>query len=217
MPIALQSLAGPLPTVRQAGAAVNPAGTFGEALTSRGCADYYPLVKAGLVFTSGGSPYALSGGDMTSSTEPLLGVWNPPGSGVDLVMLSSRIAMRTTGGTGSFFLRIAYWMAQAQTLIPVYQPYYGPFPPINLRSMTAEGAGAAYFTVGLLAPAAGWMLMPSVGICAMPTIANRFAMLVEDLKGMITVPPGFGFGIGCNVTGCDASAMLALTWAEIPV
>jgi len=94
----IQGAAGNLSSSRQvSGNPTIPAGSFGELFVSELNPVYYSLLKANRVFSIaalGANPTAFTG---AVAGTPLIGLYNPAASGVDLVLLQLRLGVRTTG------------------------------------------------------------------------------------------------------------------------
>lgn len=211
--MAIQSQAGSLVSQRQPGGTPNNAGgTFGEGLISGLTPRYYSLVKNGRVFSVSSLnqiPTAYVG---AAAGAPVIGLWNPQSSGVDLVLLQARTTIRTTGTTG-VAAAMNFWAVNqggvavtgAQTLAR------------NMYSQVQSGS-AAYATVGVFATGAlaATLIAPSISISINTPLADIFANLVDDINGAIVVPPGCFLGYGLTTT-TSCAMDTALIWAEIPV
>lgn len=209
----IQSQAGPLPASRQAGGLpYNPAGTFGEAAISRIAPDYYPLVKAGVVFAGSYANCPISAGfNGAANGAGMLALWNPANSGVDMLLLSARLAMRNDGGP-SAAASTAFWLAPMPSL-GIYA--YLLYTAINLYPAGARQSKGGYIQGSSPGQPASSLLATSLSIQA-ATATSRFTVLTDDIKGILAVPPGNLLTWGCSV-GLSGSADLALTWAELPI
>jgi hypothetical protein len=211
----LQVAAGALPSTRQsAGTPSVPGGTFGELLVSELSPQYYTLLKAGKVFALpvlGANPTAFTGG---AAGTPLLGLYNPAGSGFDLVILQVRTTVRTTGtvaaaGFGFNF----YAVNQGGVAVTGAQTQAR-----NMYSQAASGAvGYGMANVANTAALASTLIAPSLSIGNVAAgAALNVGVFVDDIKGAIVVSPGiylaYGATLGLTAGLIDAS----LIWAEIP-
>lgn len=212
----IQSQAGSLPNARQAaGTPNNPGGTFGEALMSEINPTYYSLLKAGKVFSLASanitSITAFTGG---AAGTPIFGMYNPPSSGVDLVLLQARLGIRNSGTT-VVNTGFDFWAVnQGSTAVTGTQTVAR-----NLYSLAQSGS-ASYCMVNTAntAALASNFIAPSVSIGAAvtTTAAISTGMFNEDLHGAIAVPPGGYLAWGCYVTTATVFLDAALIWAEIP-
>jgi len=210
----IQGQAGALPSSRQSAGTPNaPAGTFGEILDSRLNPNYYQLVKSGRVFQVGAAaanPTAFSGG---AAGTPLIGLYNPVSSGVDLVMLQARLGIRTTG-TAAANLDFAFFgVNQGGVVVTGTQT-----ASRNLYSLAATGgAGYAMVNVANTAALASALLAPVFTLGAVgATAAPIGGVFVDDIQGSVIVPPGAYLALGATAALTGGSLDVSLMWAEIP-
>src|SRR5437899_2830425 len=78
-------------------------GRLGDALVSELHGRFYEQVFRGNVYSIGMGFTALSANTitLTATSTPILGVWNPPTSGVNLVILQAALAAAANAGTGA--------------------------------------------------------------------------------------------------------------------
>jgi hypothetical protein len=210
----IQGQAGALPSTRQSAGTPNvPAGSFGEILDSKLNPDFYQLTKGGRVYQAGvaaANPTAFTGG---AAGTPLLGLFNPAASGIDLVIIQARLGVRTTG-TAAGNVGFAFWgVNQGGVAVTGTQT-----AARNLYSLAATGgvgyAMANVVNTGALASA---LLAPSfclgaVAASAAPTIAQ----FVDEIRGAIIVAPGCYLAFGSTSALTGASLDASLIWAEVP-
>lgn len=211
----LQSQAGALPSGRQtAGTPVNPGGVFGEALFSELNPAYYSLLKNNKVFSLGAlgvSPTAFTGG---AAGTPLIGLYNPAASGVDLVLLQARLGIRSTGSAAAATMDFNFFAAnQGGVAVTGTQTQAK-----NMYSQANTGS-AAYGMVNVAntAALASALVAPSVSLGAVAaSAALNVGLFVDDIKGLLVVPPGgyLAYGASLGLTGGSLDA--ALIWAELP-
>lgn len=210
----IQSQAGGLPSARQAaGTPNNPGGTFGEALFSELAPQYYSLLKNNKVFSlaaAAANPTAFTGG---AAGTPLIGLYNPVTSGVDLVILQARLSVKTTGSAAVSWDAGFYSVNQGGVAVTGSQTQAR-----NLYSQSNTGS-AAYGMVNAAntAALASTLIAPSLsgGLTAATAVTN-VASAVDDVKGAIVVAPGcyLAFGVSGSLTAAAMNA--ALLWAELP-
>jgi len=200
---------------RQAGGTpVNPGGTFGEALFTELSPQYYTLIKQGKVFTvtaAAANPTAFTGG---AAGTPLLGIYNPTTSGVDIVLLQARVGIRTTG-TAAVSYDFAFWGAQQGTTSPSGTQSLAT----NMYSLKTGGSVSyCMANVANTGAAATSLIAPSFsgGLTAATAITN-VANLVDDIKGAIVIAPGGYLAYGATGSLTAASLDVGLIWAELPV
>lgn len=211
----IQGMAGGLPSSRQLSGTPNvPSGSFGELLESRLLPDHYTLLKAGLLFTAAtlaANPTAFTGG---AAGTPLIGIYNPSNSGVDLVLIEAVLGIRTTG-TAAVTLDFNHFGAAQGSTAPTGTATSAR----NLYSLAATGSSALAMLNTLNTGAlASSLLRPSisVGLTATTAITN-VNLLRDELKGAIVIAPGSYYALGASATPTSASIDAALIWAEIPV
>jgi hypothetical protein len=210
----IQNQAGSLPSARQAaGTPNNPGGTYGEALVSELAPVYYTLQKAGRVFSvsfAAATPAAYTG---AAAGSPAIGIYNPATSGVDIVLLFSKLAIRTTG-TAAVATDWNLWQVnQGGVAVTGTQTQAR-----NMYSQAATGS-SAYCMVNTANTnaLAATLTAPSfsIGLTAATAVTN-VTTLVEEYKGSIIVAPGTYLAWGNSVATTAGSFDGSLTWAEIP-
>jgi len=212
----IQSSAGNIPSTRQTGGTPNnPGGTYGEALMSELAPQYYTLLKAGKVFSlsaSGVNPAAFTGG---AAGTPLLGLYNPANSHVDLVILRVVTSPRNTGTAAAAGLGFNFYAAnQGGVAVTGTQTQAR-----NMYTQSNTGS-AAYGMVNTAntAALASSLIMPSTCVGVTTTtpgvLANVFA---DDLRGSIIVAPGCYLAYGATLALTAGVVDATLIWAEIPV
>ena len=173
----LATTAGALPSARQVAGTPNaPGGTFGELLVSELNPVYYSLLKAGKVFTVGGTglnPTAFTG---AAAGTPLVGLYNPSNSGVDLVLLQSRTSIRYTGSAAAagfglnFFAVNQGGVAVTGTQTLCRQMY---------SQATTGSAAYAMVNTANTAALASSLIAPSVSLGNVPAAASLTAGLLD--------------------------------------
>ena len=196
------------------GAANAPGGQFGELLKSSLSPDYYTLLKSGRVFSSAVSainPTAFTGG---AAGTPALGLYNPVGSGVDLVLIDVAIGIRTTG-TAAVTLDFNHWLVNQGGVAVTGTNTV----PRNMYSGAQSGSVAvAMLNTANTAALASALVRPSVsvGLTAATAITN-IGVLRDELKGLIVIAPGVYYAFGASATPTAASVDVAVLWAELPI
>ena len=212
----IQNASNALPSQKQAGVVNNPGGTFGEQLKSNLAPDYYTLTKAGRVFGVGGvalNPAAFVGG---AAGTPLIGLYNPAGSQVDLVLVQARLAIRTTGTAAATAQAVNFWSVnQGGVAITGTQTQAK-----NMYSQAAVGSAAyAIVNAANTGALASTIVAPSfslgnIGATAGVNVTN---LIDDNIRGLLIVPPGgyLAWGMAQAFTAGSVDAMLI--WAETPV
>ena len=195
------------------GLANAPGGQFGELLESRVSPDYYTLLKAGRVYSSAVAainPTAFTGG---AAGTPAIGLYNPVGSGVDMVLIDVAIGIRTTG-SAAVTLDFNHWLVN-QGGVAVTGTTTAPR---NMYSGGATGSVAvALQNTANTAALASNLVRPSVsvGLTAATAVTN-VGIFRDELKGLIVIAPGVYYALGASATPTAASVDVAILWAEIP-
>ena len=211
----LQTAAGGLPAGRQSSGNPNvPGGTFGELLVSELTPQYYTLLKNGKVFSAGGTglnPSAFSGG---AAGTPLLGLYNPSGSGVDLVLLQSRTSVRTTGTAAAAGFGLNFFAVnQGGVAVTGTQT-----ASRSMYSQSAVGSnGYAMVNVANTGALASTLIAPSLSIGNVSATAGlNPGLFVDNIAGAIVVAPGCYLALGAALALTGGLLDVALIWAELP-
>jgi hypothetical protein len=189
-----------------------PSGFWDELLVSKLMPDYYSLLKSGVVYVavlSGGNPTSFTGG---AGGTPLIGLYNPANSGKDLVLLQTRIGVRTTG-TAAANLDFVWWGG------PSVLPTGTATNPQNAYSLAKTGSAAvAFVNTAMTGSTAITVLYPAVSvgqtIATTPT-ATAPTDSGADAKGLIVAAPGNLIALGAPATLTVAAIDVAVFWAEL--
>ena len=189
---------------------------------------FYEQVYRGNVFSGGMSLTAINAATFTSATltatcTPILGVWNPVGSGVNLAILYAKLsatltALQNTGGgpyvwavstgNGSIATGLAPFSrntlqqvgSKAKNLAGV--ALTGLTNSLVVAGASALGGGNAY-NIASLGTAAGF--------------STTHAAAMEVLDGLWMVPPGGVLVLLATTTPVGHSAASAMIWEEVPI
>lgn len=221
----IQGVTGPI----NLGDGVNPAirqGRQGDVQVSELHGRFYEQTYRGNVFFGGHTALqALSANTitLTATTTPILGLYNPSSSSVNLVLLQAAlnmIANNLTSGAGPGALVWAWSTGNAAISTGL--------TPFNAKTLAASGSqakafGGATALTGLtnnLVIGAGSSL-PSPSGLTYTTLAST-ALLpayngIENFDGGFIIPPGAMLAL-LNTTSCTVfSAVGRLLWEEVPV
>ena len=192
---------------------VNPGGVFGEALMSELNPKYHALVKTGKVFTLASAALAtITAFTGAAAGTPIAGIYNPSTSGVDLVLLQTKVAIGTTGTTAGA-MRFGYWAANQGAVSPS-----GTQTVPRQKYSLGNGGSATYCTVNAAntGAVASTFLEPSFSLGNVTTTAGvNVASLIETFDGEIIIPPGGYLAWGSYVAMAVAALDFSLTWAEV--
>jgi hypothetical protein len=221
----IQGTTGPV----NVGDGVNPAirqGRQGDVMVSSLHGDFYEAnYRGNQYFTGHTSLTALSANTitLTATTTPILGVWNPLSSTVNVVLTQAMLNVvannLTSGaGPGAFMWAVSTGNGAISTGLT----------PYNSKSLIAAGSQARGFAgatalTGLtnnLVIAAGSTL-PSPSGLTYTTLASTALLTsyagAEIFDGSIIVPPGGVFALINTTSSTVFSAAGRLTWEEVPV
>lgn len=190
---------------------------------------YYEQAYRGNLYSGGMGLTSISNATFTSATTgatatPIAGVWNPPSSGVNLVILRAYLGITVTNatntGTGPFV-----WMSSVGNL--AISTGNTPFSRKTLTaggSVTKDMSGVAL--TGLtnaiaVRNASGLNGGSGAGFSFVGTAVGQvtFASGIneENLEGCFIVPPGGVLGLFGTTTGVAHSAVSGILWEEVPV
>lgn len=163
---------------------------------------------------------------LTATGQPIVGVWNPPTSGVNLVLLQAalRAALNnvTSVAPGDFIWAGSLGNAAAMT---------AALPPFCRLTMQNNGSNAKAFTLSTASLLTGLVnalaaiesaaefntasaLLTTTVAASTPTPS---VSAVQNFDGQIIVPPGGVFGLFNTISSVTHSVAARLLWAEIPV
>lgn len=179
-------------------------------------ARYYPDVALGRVFmgttaVAGAKPPAYN------ATSHVFVLWNPAGSGKNLVPLRLNMGfVDTTGAAGNVVLSYQSGVgAQAATGSPITA--FTHVAPINCLIGSGQ-ASVAKFAPGAATFAAATSLLCTTGISELVTTAtdatNLYSKASEEFDGRIIVPPGTAICVAGNIA-LLSNFDISLWWAEV--
>lgn len=186
---------------------------------------------AGRVYATGpAAAVAINNATFTLATTgatatPIIGVWNPATSPVNLVIWQALLAVYMTTltavvGPGGFVWMAAVGQSANLTLA---------INPINRKTLVASGSYAKGLTgvalTGLTATLATQCASTLNGGSGMATAFTETAVgarapnlsSVENIDGSIIVPPGGVLALMAAVTPVGHSALSGLVWEEVPI
>lgn len=191
-------------------------GEFSESLVSELQPRYYEQAYRGQIFTIGTTAGSLTAYTGAAGGTPLLAVWNPAGSGKNLVVLQASAAIAAASSVaGNPCFRLYFGPTAAITQATVVAPF-------STISGNATGSVAkAYQDVATTSSTALNYLL-TLGTYYWATAAGAFAMtpLVQDFSGSILVPPGNMIAVGSSIataTMTSLAADAAFIWSEVAI
>lgn len=206
-------------------------GLSGAQRTGDAHARFMDATLAGRVFATGtAAGLSISNVTFTLATTgatatPIIGVWNPPTSPVNLVIWQATLAVYITSptamvGPGGFVWMVA--TGQLANLTLAVTPY-------NRKTLVASGS----FAKGLNGAALTGLTATLATMCAsvLNGGSNETAAFtetavgarstnvssVENIDGSIIVPPGGVLALMASVTPVVHTALSGLVWEEVPI
>lgn len=183
-------------------------------VTVDGHAKYQEAVLRGNVYSvsvSGGAATAFTGG---AAGTPLLSIYNPVGSGKNIVILNASVASRvaaSAAGTVGFIIWGGVSAANTGTLTTATNMY----TLAKSGSVTLASSNAA--TTSTTAISANGPLL-SIGSYYWATAAGAIlSPLVADVAGMIVVAPGNLIALGGTAALTSATYDATLIWEETAI
>lgn len=210
---------GAFPPIRQ--------GKQGDIIASELHGRFYEQTYRGNVFSIGCQLTALSAATvlLTSSAQPIVGVWNPSSSGVNLVILQAALVDEINNVT-SVALGAFVWassIGNVATLSAGLNPY-------NRKTMATTGSNAKAFalsTASLLTglttnlvvfdaaefnTASGLLTTTVAAATPTPSVSG-----VQNFDGSLIVPPGGVLALLNTISVTTHSVAGRLMWEEVPV
>jgi len=212
-------------------------GEFSDQLASDLMPKYYEQTYRGNVYSTGMQLTSISNATFTTAdalsatlataatATPVIGLWNPLGSGVNAAILQARLGLVLTAltatGCGGFVW--AVYTGNAGIIVA------GQATPVNRKTFVASGSqmkglsGVALtglVSIGAFLDASGLGGGSLINASELQTAAGFLTpqiSSVENIDGNIIVPPGGILGLFCSTTPVAHSAVSGLTWIEIPV
>ena len=204
------------------------AGRGGELIVSELSGRFYEQCYRGNVYAGAATLTSISNATFTTATTgatatPIVGVWNPAGSGVNLVMLQGMLqivqtALQHTGIGGCM------WMVSTSTVNPTTGT-----AAFNRKTLTQSGGQGKYMGTAALTGMTGTLAVAfgsTLGggslsnVSTLDTAASQAppsVITVENFDGSLIVPPGSILSLQCVTTPVAFSAAGGLMWMELPV
>jgi hypothetical protein len=174
---------------------------------------YYQQAYLGQTFMLASTAMAGTGFAGAAGGTPLLGVWNPAGTGKNLIILQASVAVVATAtgaGTTQFRLYGGPTAAITQATVTV---------PLNMLSLTASGSVAKGFVNAALTSSTAGNFLWSLGNYYWATAAGAVITppLYQDFSGSIIVPPGAYLALGAVTILTSMTNDASILWAEQPI
>jgi hypothetical protein len=178
------------------------------------------MAMQGMVYSDGGTINALSANTitLTATTTPVLGVWNPSTSPVNLVILQAVLQIHTIAGSavdpGSFNWATSTGNAAIST----------GRTPFNRKTLSNSGSQAKGMFFTALTGISNNLVVQCASAfgcinTAMPSTATCISLpgQVENIDGSLIVPPGGVLALLNSISSTTVSVSGNLVWAEFPL
>ena len=183
----------------------------GAAVVTDAHGRYYEAVRAGNVYqlaVANGAVTAFTGG---AGGTPLVSVYNPTGSGKNLIILGVSVAPRTAAsaaGSVGFSLWGGPSAANTGTLTS----------PTNLLTLQTSGSVAkGSSNAATTSTTAVNLLMPCIQYYWATAAASMFGNIVCDVAGAIVCAPGNLVAFGGSAALTSATYDAAMWWEEVVI
>ena len=198
-------------------------GRQGDAIVSELHGRFYEQTTRGNVFSNGTlGLVALSANTITlvAATTPILGIYNPPGSGVNVVViqasLSSGINNTAAVGPGAFV-----WATSTGNvaLTTGSTPFARLIGGAVAKSKGLAGVALTGLTNNLVVQEASDFPSPNIiTTTAVPTtVTTPMANVVQNFDGGLIIPPGGILALLNTVSTTTISVFGRMKWEEVPV
>lgn len=190
---------------------------------------FYEQCYRGNIYTAGMLLTSISNATFTTATTgvtatPIIGVWNPSSSTVNVVLLQAVLGVTVTAGTATGGGPFAWMACTGNAAIST------GITPINRKTLAASGSQAKAFANTALTGMTGTLAVLCGSALSGGLIKNASSVetavgqnigtagvTVENLDGSIIVPPGGVVGLFATTTPVAHSAVSGLVWEEVPL
>jgi hypothetical protein len=196
-------------------------GQMNDVIVSELHGKWYESVYRGSMYSIGMGVTALSANTITlvAATTPIIGVWNPLTSTVNLVLCKAKLQLAVAGNSavapGGFVWATSTGNGAISTGLT----------PTNRKTLAAAGSQAKGFNIStaltgltnnlVVLGAAGFgTLLAAQGATATPSMSGD---AVEEFDGALIVPPGGVIALINTVSTTTISVASMLTWEEVPL
>lgn len=198
-------------------AGVQLADREGNTKAALGHAEYTEPARRGKIYTLAANAFTVIAANASAgaigSAKPIVGFYNPTGSGVNAVLLNAK-AYHTSGTTGgplmwNFYCGVNWSVAASGTIFGNLLSNTTP----NGSAMIAQNNAPVGTTPAITSAlnVLGVFGGPDNTALSSGGEAGHF----EDLKGQIVVQPGCLLGLFATATGTSDVVSAALTWEEV--
>lgn len=180
------------------------------------------LFSAGMTLTSI-SNATFTTGTLTATCTPIIGLWNPPNSGKNLLVLQARLQLVTTAlstptGPGG----LVWTTSTNQSAITT------GITPLNRLSLAASGSvGKGFANTALTGLSGSLVVQEASGFSTYPTNVTAAETAagfmpaapggIENIDGGFVIPPGGIIALLATTTPVAISAASSILWEEISI
>lgn len=156
---------------------------------------------------------------VTATATPIIGLWNPPSSPVNLVVLQATIVVTTIGATAVAPGGFMWLVSSGQNNITTGST------PINAKTLVAGGSVAKVFSVStaLTGLVGGLVTYRVAAITCMNAAGAATAVslvqgqITDNVDGAIIVPPGGVLAMMNQVSTTTNSVSTSILWEEVVI
>lgn len=217
------------PVVAQDGTSpIARSGRLGDLIVSELHGRFYEQVFRGNTYSGGMTLTSISNVTFTTGTlgatcTPIIGVWNPPNSGVNLELLQAALGVTVTAATNTGGAPYVWATSVGNTAITTGST------PLNRKTLLLAGSQAKFYAGTALTALTNNLVVQhgsalgggsAAAFSFVGTAVGQVTAYVpssENLDGSIIVPPGGVAALLATTTPVAHSAVSMLLWQEIPV
>jgi len=151
-----------------------------------------------------------------NATAQVFGLWNPAGSGVNLVLNNLSAAVATLGTNAVSALGLS-WLANTGASIATGAPI-SVFTNTTIQNALAGGGNASRARFALAATITAPTFLMALGMAQNATTTQPVAeqAYVHDFNGSLIVPPGVYIGLGGSAAP-GSTYQASISWAEVAI
>lgn len=204
-------------------------GRLADVVVSECSGRFYELAYAGRLYSGGMTATSISNATFTTATlsntgTPIIGVWNPGSSVLNLVILQAILTITVTAGTATGIGTAVWTTSTGNNAISTGNA------PLNRKTLAASGSVAKDMTgvaltgitnnpvIRMGSALYGGLIKNASSVeTAVGQNIGMAGVSVENFDGSLIVPPGGFLGLFCTTTPVAHTAAAGLIWAEVPV
>jgi hypothetical protein len=205
-------------------------GRNGEQVTQDLHGRFYEQALRGNLYSGGMTGTSISNATFTVATTdatatPIVGLWNPAGSGVNAVLVAAQVSVYITAATATGPGGFVWTACTGNTLTAIGTGIAGwsnnTLLQSGARCRSMAGAALTSKTNALAVFRGAGLGGGALGAFSEVGTAVGFIPMgqpmVEYFNGSVIVPPGGIIALQCVVTPVAHSASSGLVWEEVPI